>query len=98
MRTIWAYDIPYNRVDNLLLDLPRTAKAISVAGVVEDTVSVWFEIPDSTLPLERRKFVILPTGSSIPNSYAYIGTVHESTRAIHLYESFSLTPEELYTQ
>lgn len=85
MRTVYKYPIQENR-HGFALEIPFTAKFLYV-HLQQAAPYAWFEVSLDEV-LTRREFVIIGTGSPIPEYAKYLGTYLSEYQNFvwHLYE------------
>lgn len=95
MRTIWKYELPIGDVAGEI-EMPLGARIIHVDQQRSMVATMWAEIPvppgvpPSELATERRAFVVVGTGHTIPgDGLTHVGTVLDGPFVWHLYEETS---------
>lgn len=60
---------------------------IRAVGVQQEgEACVWVESPDDTGLRDLRKFLVVPTGDSVPDPGVYLGTVSDDPFVWHIYD------------
>jgi hypothetical protein len=72
MRTIWKHVLDL-QTNIIVIEMPLGAEILT-AREQGSAICIWYQC-DPTQPMEKRKFVIVPTGGAAPDQAPYIGTV-----------------------
>lgn len=84
MRTIYKYKVNLSAKP---IYIPQGATLCFVGLSPDDqSVAMWFDIPDIDAPSDARRFVILGTGHPVSSSEKYIGSVIDGTFVWHVFE------------
>lgn len=81
---VWKFPLPQ---DDVTLDMPLLATPLSV-HLQHGVPTIWARV-DPTLPLEKRRFVLVGTGIDIPpDPRRFLGTIlmHSDSYVVHVFE------------
>lgn len=94
MKTVYKYQIPFDKLDGIQFEMPDLASILphieyEEHNSVTEFINFWAEVDTARAP-RKRKFQVVGTGHPIPEDSRYVDTIvlRGGRIVFHLYEIF----------
>lgn len=89
MKTIWKFPLP-DIAEEAEFKVPLRSKPILFGLDPQGILAVWYLIPNTNSPTERRVLRVTGTGHPVPDNVVYVGSTVDNGFVWHLWERHAI--------